>query len=344
MTNEAVPAGGRPLPGLPRRPAALVPAALIVTLGVAAAMAVVAGPTAVRHALAHPHPEWLVVLVVAQAVAYGGYALAHRAAASMRDGPRLSRRESLAVVAVGFGPQALSGGFAVDRVALIGLGATPRAATVRVLALGSLEYAVLAPAAAVASLVLLLGPAHVHDADALTLPWAIGVPVGFAVGLWAAAPARTERLCAAPGRVRQALGRALEGIGLLRVLIGHPIEHREAWLGISLYWAADILALWAGLRLFGVHPGGAALLLAYATGYALSPRSMPLAGVGVTEALMPLALSWVGLSLAGAVVGVTTYRIAGLLVSIPAASLAWPQVARLSAGVQRQRGQRRREE
>jgi uncharacterized membrane protein YbhN (UPF0104 family) len=197
---------------------------------------------------------------------------------------------------------------------------------VRVLALGSLEYAALAPAAAVAAITL-LGSRHVERE--LALPWAICVPLGFALGLWVAAPARRQRLCAGSGRARQALGRGLEGVGLLRVLLAEPVRHRQAWLGIVIYWAGDIISLWAGLRLFGVHLSLAALVLAYATGYALTPRTLPLAGVGVTEALMPLALTWVGLRLAPAVAGVAAYRILGLLLSMPAAVLAWPAVTRL---------------
>lgn len=311
---------------LQRRPFLVSAAALAIAVGVAAVMAGVAGPRAVRRVIEHPHPAWLVELAVGQALAYLGYAVAHRAMTRVRDGPEISLGLSLQLVAVGFGPFALGGGFAVDRRALIGLGASPRAATVRVLALGSLEYAALAPAAAVAAITLLGSP---HVERALTLPWAIAVPVGFAVGLWVAAPARRRRLCAGPGRARAALGRGLEGVGLLRVLLAHPVRHRQAWLGVVIYWAGDIISLWAGLRLFEVRLSLAALVLAYATGYALTPRTLPLAGVGVTEALMPLALTWVGLGLAPAVAGVAAYRILGLLLSIPAAMLAWPAVTRL---------------
>ena len=50
-------------------------------------------------------------------------------------------------------------------------------------------------------------------------------------------------------------------------------------------------------------------ILAYATGYALTRRSTPLAGSGSTEALMTLALHWVGEPVAPALAAVVVYRV-----------------------------------
>ena len=98
---------------------------------------------------------------------------------------------------------------------------------------------------------------------------------------------------------------------------------------MGLYWAAEIASLWAALQAFGVETGFAVITLGYATGHVLTPRSAPLSGAGVTEILLSLALSWVGLPLAGAVPAVFSYRVGILLLSIPPALLARADVQRL---------------
>ena len=63
------------------------------------------------------------------------------------------------------------------------------------------------------------------------------------------------------------------------------------------------------MRIFDVTLGAGALIVGLATGYALTRRSMPLAGAGITEALLTLALLWVGVGLAHAVPAVVMYRL-----------------------------------
>jgi hypothetical protein len=61
---------------------------------------------------------------------------------------------------------------------------------------------------------------------------------------------------------------------------------------MSVYWVGDVFVLSACLAAFTRHgtPPLAALILAYATGYALSRRTLPFAGAGAVEALLPFAL------------------------------------------------------
>jgi len=62
------------------------------------------------------------------------------------------------------------------------------------------------------------------------------------------------------------------------------------------------------------------LLIGYATGYALTLRTLPFAGAGAVEALLPFALSWMAISLPAAVLAVFAYRIFNLwLPIVPAA-------------------------
>ena len=60
-----------------------------------------------------------------------------------------------------------------------------------------------------------------------------------------------------------------------------------------------MFVLWVCLAAFNrVTPGVAAVVVGYATGYALTRRTLPLAGAGAVEALLPFALVWVGFGLA----------------------------------------------
>lgn len=283
--------------------------ALAVALAALAVALLVAstGPAAVLHAVARVRPEWIPLCVLVQAAAMLAYALAFRVVAEMRDGPEVPFRLAVEIVLTGFGAFAVGGGFMVDQRALHANGDTVDGATVRVLGIGVLEYAVLAPVTCGAAIAVLATGGHgVHGS--VLWPWAVGVPIGFAVALWFTAPRYRDRL----RRVRT----AFDGVALLRELIRHPLRHALAWIGMTAYWAADIASLYAALRLFGTELGFAPTVLAYATGYAATRRTLPLGGAGVTEALLALALSWCGLPLAHAIPAVVAYRIANFLLPL----------------------------
>ena len=55
-------------------------------------------------------------------------------------------------------------------------------------------------------------------------------------------------------------------------------------------------------------------MIAYATGYAASRRSLPLGGAGVTEALLTLAWIWVHVHATDALASVVAYRLVNFLV------------------------------
>jgi uncharacterized membrane protein YbhN (UPF0104 family) len=56
----------------------------------------------------------------------------------------------------------------------------------------------------------------------------------------------------------------------------------------------------------------AQLLIGYATGYALTRRTLPFAGAGAVEALLSFTLFWAGTPLAAAVLAVFLYRVINL--------------------------------
>jgi uncharacterized membrane protein YbhN (UPF0104 family) len=128
-----------------------------------------------------------------------------------------------------------------------------------------------------------------------------------------------DRLARRPGAVRDAVVRALDGLRLALRLASHPWRNRTAWSGLAIYWAGEVFSLWAALQAFRTGLGFTVLVLAFATGYAATRRTIPLAGAGTTEVLMPFALHWLGVALAPAVVAVLAYRAVNLVLCVPPA-------------------------
>src|SRR4051812_50037508 len=112
----------------------------------------------------------------------------------------------------------------------------------------------------------------------MTLPWAIAVPLGFAAALVAL---RWH------GRVgtawwKRPVAHGLEAVSVLRRL-GSGRHGGGALAGMCLYYAAEIFALWACLRIFAGHPPSIpAVLIGYATRHAppRPPPPPPRAGAG----------------------------------------------------------------
>ncbi|MHB1999291.1 MAG: lysylphosphatidylglycerol synthase transmembrane domain-containing protein [Solirubrobacteraceae bacterium] len=278
------------------------------------AIAQVTRGDAVGRAFYDVDPTWIALLALAGLIVYPAYVLAYRSIACIHGHAPLALPLVARVVVAGFGPFSIGGGFGFDKQALHALHEDERSARVRVLALGMLEWAVLAPVACGVAVALLVTGARIEGA--LLWPWAIGVPLGFGCALWVSTPGRLERLRG--GRFER-LVPLLEGVGALHTLIRAPRRYAGAWIGTTLYWAADIGAFYGALRAFGLDPSGEIVILAYATGYAATRRSLPLGGAGITEALMIYSLSWLGQPLAPAIAAVVAYRVFNfLLVATPA--------------------------
>ncbi len=186
------------------------------------------------------------------------------------------------------------------------------------LGLGVLEYAVVAPVTCAASIYLIVRHGGVPSLS-LTLPWAIGVPVGFVVATVAFLHRDWFRH---GGRIKRALCHALDGVGVVVKLAVRPVKHGSAFVGMALYWIGDIFCLWAALHAFTAGtPRASLLVLGYASGYALTRRTLPLAGAGVVEVLLPFTLAWVGIGLAPAILAVSVYRIMNLWIPLIPATL-----------------------
>jgi uncharacterized membrane protein YbhN (UPF0104 family) len=296
-------------------------ACFVIGAGVLALAALVgvawtAGFGTVWRELREVDPRWLAVAVAGEAVAYLGYIAAYREVARVERGPDIPAGDAAALVTTGFGPFVAGGGFAVDLHAFRDFGVPERDARVRVLGLGALEYALLAPAACAASILLLAEGVHQPNAG-VTLPWALLVPLGFGAAFCAVN--RRRRFHGRDGW-REALAQALDSLHVLRCLLVR-LRHAAAPIGTAVYWFGDIFCLWACLHAFeSASPGIAQLVVGYATGYALTRRTLPFAGAGAVEALLPFALVWTGFPLAPALLAVFFYRICNLwLPLVPAA-------------------------
>jgi uncharacterized membrane protein YbhN (UPF0104 family) len=320
----------RPAPHLERDTAQHAVLVLVgATLALAAVLGIAwaAGFQTVYGQLRDVDPIWLPVAFGMEVAAYFGYVVAYREVARAQGGPRLGIGRAGAIVAAGFGVFVIRGGFVVDRHALEDAGLDAREARVRVLGLGVLEYAVLAPIAALAA-VIILARGSTHPSLGFTLPWAIAVPLGFAAAFAALGLRHRVR---DDGGWRTGLRHALDAVNMLRDLARQGADHGGAFVGTTLYWAADIGCLWACLRAFHDSPDIAALVIGYATGYALTRRTLPLGGAGSVEALVSFALAWAGIPLAQAVLAVCAYRIFNLWLPLLPAAIGLRHVKRWRA-------------
>ncbi len=291
----------------PRHVAILMLAAGVLSLVVAIAVAWVAGLGAVLSHIRHANTYWFPFAIAGAFAAHLGYVIAYREVAEVDRGTRIGALRAAAVVAAGFGMFVPRGGFSVDLEALEDLGVPRGEARVRVLGLGSLEYAVLSVGACVCAVLLLVN--HSSAERAVTLSWTIGVPAGTVLAVLAVR--HRDLICHGPLRF---LRPPLDAILVVGKILASPRRHGgKAFTGMGVYWVGEVFVLWACLAAFTRHtPSVTAVVVGYATGYALTRRTLPLAGAGAVEALLPFALTWVGYHLAPALLAVFAYRVFNL--------------------------------
>jgi uncharacterized membrane protein YbhN (UPF0104 family) len=316
--------------GLARRPLVVLVLSSLLAAGTVVAIAASDSPRALWRTLEQLEPQWLLYALAAELVAYGGYVIAYRSTVSAGESRRMSFMLSVRLVVAGFGPFVALGGFAFDRRALRAVHESPRRARVQVLGLGVIEYMILAPGVWVCALILLLQSSRASPA--LTLPWLIAVPPGFVLAWWATQPRIVGFFERPGGRLRRWVRDLLAGVQVLRSVLTHPLDHPGALLGMAIYWAAEIACLGFAVRSFAVELSVPALVVAYATGYAASRRSLPLGGAGVTEALLTVSLIAVRVHAAQALLAVLAYRVINFLAPMLPALLAHSSLTELLDG------------
>jgi hypothetical protein len=295
--------------------------AAIVFVASLAAMSAIAGWSQVTSQLYPRLSFWFALAFAAELAAFCAYVLAYRSVAAVEGGRRMSIVEAIELVAVGFGAFLAKGGATLDSKALQA-GRSRREGEIRVLALDALEHAPLAPAACAAAISLLVRGSRTPGLD-FTIPWATLVPLG---ALLAAIGVRRRERFVGRGGWRGKVGDVLDGIRVLFRLAREWREHWPAFVGATIYWAGDVMCLWASLQPFRAAPTVAAIVLAHAVGYVLTRRTLPFAGAGVVEVLMPLTLVASGAPFAGAILGVATYRLFNLWLPLVPAAVAVPRL------------------
>jgi len=329
-------------------------ALLSVALGLVLVVAAVAGIgqiTSFHHmvrALRDADTIWFPVCLLGELLAYVGFIAAYRDVARVDGGPCFPLWTATRVVAIGFGAYALgtsAGSLGLDYWALHRAGETPQMAFRRVLGLNTVEWLILGIYASVAAAIVVAGGGSAPLP--MALPWLILVPACIVAAVWVSSPRRSGRLTSL-AREHVRLGRAprtwlpwlwhggravvsasIGGVVIVRHLLVRWRSHLGGVFGFAVFWAGDILTLYAALRAFGIHPPVPALVLAYSTAYVVTMLPLPAGGSGGIEAGLAFSLNAVGIPLAQALVATLVYRFFTLWLPILPAALAATQVRAL---------------
>lgn len=297
-----------------RRPLLIGVVGFALALATAALIGRAAGYARLADSLAGANVAWFPLLIGGQLLAYLGYILAYRATARVRGGPQLPFLLTTRVVMASFGAYAVAnavGALGVDYLALRRASAEHHSAFSRVVAFKTLEWAVLGSAVCAAGLAVLAG--FGPDVEIwMVVGWLTVVPLCVVLGRFVTDEPRVERLTRREdvSRLRRVFADTIAAVVIVRDVLGRPLRHVEAIGGALLYWIGDMVTLWAGLRAFDVRLGIVALVLGYATGYAVTMLPLPAGGVGGVDAAMTYALTLVGVELGPALLGVFAYRFA----------------------------------
>ena len=341
MTEQA-----REILGIDRRKALLtVVAALVLAVAAVFGIGQVTNFHHVVRALGRGDRTWFPVCLGGALLAYAGYVWAYRDVARVDGGPCLGPWTALRIVVIGFGAALIgssAGPLGMDYWALHRTGEPRHVAVRRVLALNTLQWFVLAILAFVVAAAAAAGPWRAPLA--MEVAWLVVVPLCVAAAVWVSSPRRSERLSSLPcddvhlrwtprtwpdwlwQAGRAAFSDAVGGVVIVRHLLHRPLAHPGALAGFPLYWAGDVLTLYAALRAFGVHPHPVTLVLAYATGFAVTALPLPAGGSGGVEAGLTFSLNAVGIPLAPALLATLVYRAFTLWLPVGPAFALLPQV------------------
>jgi uncharacterized membrane protein YbhN (UPF0104 family) len=291
---------------------------------------------------------WFPVCLAGELLAYAGFIAAYRDVARVDGGPIFPLWTATRVVAIGFGAYALgtsAGSLGLDYWALHRAGETPHFALRRVLALNTVEWMVLGIYACIAAAIVAAGGASAPLP--MVLAWLILVPACVLAAAWVSSPRRSDRLTSLASRKvhlsrdprswlpwlwhgsRSIVSDAIGGVVIVRHLLLQARTHLGGVFGFAVFWAGDILTLYAALRAFGIHPAISALVVAYSTAYVVTMLPLPAGGSGGIEAGLAFSLHAIGIPLAQALVATLVYRFFTLWLPILPAALAATQLRAL---------------
>ena len=229
-----------------------------------------------------------------------------------RRGPRVGVWYSLKVALAGFGLTQLvaaggAAGMAFTFWVIRRLGFSKKNAMVQLITLNTAVYFVFGGIGWLGALVGLGDPAVPR---AMAVSWLAGFAAVIALALWFTQPERAAALTSAEDapRLRRALDVGVSAAARVRGFT-HTADGRRLLAWSLLYWAGDLVSLWAALRAFGVSVPVAALVGAYVTGYLAQSVPIPLIATGGVDAATTFTLTAVGVPIEVALLGVVAHRV-----------------------------------
>ena len=229
-----------------------------------------------------------------------------------RRGPRVGVWYSLKVALAGFGLTQLvaaggAAGMAFTFWVIRRLGFARKNAMVQLITLNTAVYFVFGGIGWLGALVGLADPAV---PKAMAVSWLAGFAAVIALALWFTQPERAAALTSAEDapRLRRALDVGVSAAARVRGFT-HTADGRRLLAWSLLYWAGDLVSLWAALRAFGVTVSATALVGAYVTGYLAQSVPIPLIATGGVDAATTFTLTAVGVPIEVALLGVVAHRV-----------------------------------
>ena len=229
-----------------------------------------------------------------------------------RRGPRVGVWYSLKVALAGFALTQLvaaggAAGMAFTFWVMRRLGFSKKNAMVQLITLNTAVYFVFG---GIGWLGALVGLVDTAVPKAMAVSWLAGFAAVIALALWFTQPERAAAFTSADDapRFRRALAVGVSAAARVR-LFTHTADGRRLLAWSLLYWAGDLVSLWAALRAFGVNVSATALVGAYVTGYLAQSVPIPLIATGGVDAATTFALAAVGVPIEVALLGVVAHRV-----------------------------------
>lgn len=262
-------------------------------------------------ALQRADVRWLVLALAATLPVYLGYALLYQAASRVRGGPRPHLGLALRMTVAVFGAAVVAtaaGRLGSEYWSLRRMREGRAVAWARVMALNIMLWAVLGGLAWVGALVC-LGFHVSHIPVGVELAWLLAAPACTVLVLLVSS-AGVRHLPEGEGRLPAAAGSLIHSLVLLRSLWAwRPGQDIRGLGGGLIYWAGQLIMIWAAVRAFGPHLGYGPLLLGYTTGYVATILPLPVGGAGGVEAAIVYSLTLVGVPLGPALLATLIQRL-----------------------------------
>lgn len=320
----------------PSQIALAIGGAVIVTTVLVVSIGRLAGFTKLGETLSGATWGWLGLCALGQIGVFVGYAGAFRASvagsgdllaeqagppdsgtagrleAGSRRGPRVGIWHSIKVALAGFGLTQIvaaggAAGMAFTFWVMRRLGFSKKNAMVQLITLNTAVYFVFGLLGWLGALAGLLDPAL---PKAMAVSWLAAFAAVIALARWFTQPHRASAFDATEdaSRFRRALAVGVTAAARVRAGM-RSTDGRRLLAWSLLYWAGDLVSLWAAVRAFGVTVSVGAIVVAYVLGYLAQSVPIPLIATGGVDAATTFTLAAVGVPIEVALLGVVAHRV-----------------------------------